>query len=622
MGTNPQTRNAKRLGTTRWAWRLALTAAVAAMLGCAAIRPTPLADAERAYREGRTDDAEFIWREVLADSKTDGTEDRRIARSLRLLANLQIQQGRYDDAQWNLERWLRMADQRGADGGDVYADVLDAMAGIHTIRGKPALAIELYARSVQIRTDDASANRTSFAHTLENLGRVYRAVGSRDAAERSFSRALTLREKSFEGARTPRAAALHHELALLYLAQDKPEASEKHLRVALEIQQENGEADSPTTAGMLHTLGDARLRQRDATEAEIHLENARGIREQTLGPRHPLVAESIALQGLVHSLGKRKARAEHAFVEAIAIWEDHPPLDPLALARTLANFAQLRRAQGRAAEAAALYGRAIPIFRDRLGADHPTTRRAFVNAAHARSAAAWGATGQPDTVAPPQPPAAAVRFYQQAIARLETSPQPAPPLELRALTARLAWATARSSEPAKAVPLYDRTLELLGTAHGSEHEAIGRVLKERADVHTKLGEWDRALAGYEQALALHEQTLPEDHPELAATLDSLAVLLVRQRDFDRAEQLLERALGIHESTDPVDPVAFGHTLSSLGFLYASQNRIPAAETALDRALELLEPALGEADPLVLETRREYDLVVRARRIGAREVEGL
>ena len=32
--------------------------------------------------------------------------------------------------------------------------------------------------------------------------------------------------------------------------------------------------------------------------------------------------------------------------------------------------------------------------------------------------------------------------------------------------------------------------------------------------------------------------------------------------------------------------------------------------------------LGEADPLVLETRREYDLVVRARRIGAREVEGL
>ena len=36
----------------------------------------------------------------------------------------------------------------------------------------------------------------------------------------------------------------------------------------------------------------------------------------------------------------------------------------------------------------------------------------------------------------------------------------------------------------------------------------------------------------------------------------------------------------------------------------------------------LEPALGAADPLVLETRREYDLVVRARRLGAKEVEGL
>jgi hypothetical protein len=60
----------------------------------------------------------------------------------------------------------------------------------------------------------------------------------------------------------------------------------------------------------------------------------------------------------------------------------------------------------------------------------------------------------------------------------------------------------------------------------------------------------------------------------------------------------------------------GRSLSTLGQLYAGQERLDDAQATLSRSLELLEPALGEADPLVLETRREYDLVVRAQRLRA------
>ena len=63
-------------------------------------------------------------------------------------------------------------------------------------------------------------------------------------------------------------------------------------------------------------------------------------------------------------------------------------------------------------------------------------------------------------------------------------------------------------------------------------------------------------------------------------------------------------------------MALGRSLSTLGRLYAGQEKLDDAQATLHRSLDLLEPALGEADPLVLETRREYDLVVRAQRLRA------
>ena len=89
-----------------------------------------------AYQDGRYEDAELIWLEVLAQSEASGEGDPRYAQSLRMLGNLYIQTGRYDQARPVLERWIEVREQRGDISGVDYADGVDALAGVYLGRGR------------------------------------------------------------------------------------------------------------------------------------------------------------------------------------------------------------------------------------------------------------------------------------------------------------------------------------------------------------------------------------------------------------------------------------------------------------------------------------------------------
>ena len=305
---------------------------------------------------------------------------------------------------------------------------------------------------------------------------------------------------------------------------------------------------------------------------------------------------------------QRMVGARRRYAAMLAADRQALPTGDPELARPLIGLATIELEMGRYADAEQHFVEATEL----LEKTEPRETRAL----------AFAIGGRADGLVQQGRPAEAAPLYRRAIALLEEDRQQASPRELGALMANLACVYALTGQPEKASPLYNESLDLLRKAHGPRHTVVGRVLHDQADVYVLLGQSDLARVTYEQALELNDAALPSDDPELTKTLDGLATLLVRMREYERAEQLLQRALGIHESTTPANPVAFGHTLSSLGLLYASQNRMDAAETTLLRALGLLVPELGAADPLVLETRREYDLVVRSRRLGTKEVEGL
>ena len=98
-------------------WRGLVLATAAAGLGCASTNPmADLKNGERAYVEGRQTDAELIWLESLAEAEAYGADDPRLAQSLRMLSNLQIHQGRYDEAKPLPRRWM-VIKERGCKTG-------------------------------------------------------------------------------------------------------------------------------------------------------------------------------------------------------------------------------------------------------------------------------------------------------------------------------------------------------------------------------------------------------------------------------------------------------------------------------------------------------------------------
>ncbi|GAF82286.1 unnamed protein product, partial [marine sediment metagenome] len=157
--------------------------------GCATQRSAPdLNDGARAYREGRYSDAELIWLEALAESEAYGDEDPRLAQSLHMLANLAVQQERYDDAVPLYERWMDVRERGFHPEDAVFADGIEALAGIHMIQGRYAEAVPLYERAVAVRENDTSMDNIALADSLENLAAAYEAVGRRDDSSSLYER--------------------------------------------------------------------------------------------------------------------------------------------------------------------------------------------------------------------------------------------------------------------------------------------------------------------------------------------------------------------------------------------------------------------------------------------------
>ncbi len=104
------------------------------VVGCAANRGGGWRIGLDAYRDGRVDDAELIWLEALSQAEEYGDEDPRLAQSLRMLGNLYIHSGRFDEAAPMMERWLGVVERLGDVSGESFADGLEAIAGIHLPR--------------------------------------------------------------------------------------------------------------------------------------------------------------------------------------------------------------------------------------------------------------------------------------------------------------------------------------------------------------------------------------------------------------------------------------------------------------------------------------------------------
>ena len=135
-----------------------------------------------------------------------------------------------------------------------------------------------------------------------------------------------------------------------------------------------------------------------------------------------------------------------------------------------------------------------------------------------------------------------------------------------------------------------------------------------------------AKQSHEQALAIRRNALPQDHPDIAASLNNLGNVQDALRDYAAAKQSHEQALAIRRKALPQDHPDIAQSLSNLGAVQSALREYAAAKQSHEQALAIRRKALPPDHPdiatslnnlgMVQYALREYAAAKQSYRAGA------
>jgi tetratricopeptide (TPR) repeat protein len=236
---------------------------------------------------------------------------------------------------------------------------------------------------------------------------------------------------------------------------------------------------------------------------------------------------------------------------------------------------------GRYQEALPLQQRALKIYEQALGPEHPDLAASLNNLAGIYQA--MGANSQ------------ALPLYQRALKIREKALGPEHPDTAASLNnlAALYWAMAAYDQ---ALPLYQRALKIREEALGPEHPDTSVSLNNLAMLHQSQGAYDQALPLFQRALKIREKVLGPEHPATAVTLNNLAGLYEAQGLYGKAVPLYQRALQIVEQALGPEHPRTAVSLNNLALQYRNLGKYDQALPLYQRALKIREQALGPEHP--------------------------
>jgi CHAT domain-containing protein/Tfp pilus assembly protein PilF len=355
--------------------------------------------------------------------------------------------------------------------------------------------------------------------------------------------------------------------------------------------------EDPLVAEALHVLATIYRNTVDTAKAEPLFQRALSIREKVLGEEHPDAAASLnGLAGVYREKGDYD-KAEPLFRRALAVREKVLGAGHPDVASSLDGLARLYREKGDYGRAEPLYQRALAIREKAQGPEHPDLATPLNNLALLY----WN-KGDYGKVEP---------LYKRALAIREKAQGPEHP-DLATFLNNLALLYLNTGHYGKAELLYQRALAIREKAHGPEHPALAQFLNNLAMLYWTTGGYDKAELLYQRALALREKAQGPEHPDFATFLNNLGSLHHDKGDSAKAEPLYQRALAIRENVLGAAHPAVAATLNNLGTLYRQKGDHGKAEPLIQRALTISEKALGLEHPNVAASLSNLALLFSAK----------
>ena len=343
-------------------------------------------------------------------------------------------------------------------------------------------------------------------------------------------------------------------------------------------------SDPELRADLLGTIGRVYQSLALYDEAEGLLEEAARLR-RGLDASSPESAASLRrLAQLAFDRGHYD-RAENLAHQALTLFEQALPEQPLEIAKSLVQLAEVEVNLDRLEHAESLLVRALGIREGLLGPEAEEvseTRNELGELLYRRGAFE---------------PARAV-FDQLLTVRRRVLDRDHP--EIATTLNNLAAAERALRQLSTAEVHLREVLAIRRRIYGENHNDVASALNNLATVQADLGDLVSAINNMEAALAIYRKVLGPEHPRVADSLHNLGSFYHTREDHDRAARLYNEALGLRRIIYGSSHTAVAQTLRNLGELLIGKE--PAvAELHFREALAIDRQALKQGDYRVAES---------------------
>jgi tetratricopeptide (TPR) repeat protein len=170
-------------------------------------------------------------------------------------------------------------------------------------------------------------------------------------------------------------------------------------------------------------------------------------------------------------------------------------------------------------------------------------------------------------------------------------------------------------DPSKAREYHERALQAVETELGADDVGVAEPLINLSVISFAEGRIDEARTQLERAMRVLVKAHGFDHPSVARAAYKLGLVAAEQGDFVAAWCSFQRAIEIHESLDETDSPGLAGALCQLATLYPL-DQLEAARTMLLRARAIYEKTHGGECPrlqAVDRTLRTIEEIERSRK---------
>lgn len=305
-------------------------------------------------------------------------------------------------------------------------------------------------------------------------------------------------------------------------------------------------------------------------------EKALRLREQSLGPKHPVIASTLNRLAVFHVLNGEHKLAIALYNRALGINQRAFGLEHTVTADTLDGMGSAYLGLDDYKSAKHVIEKALAIREKVLGPRHFDTARSLHSLAVLYYVmGAYTKAEQP---------------YLRAIEIANSNEGPDNRNTL-VMLANLGLLYSEMGKLAEAEGVQTKVVASLERLLGSEHPDVGIALGNLATTYENTGAYEQAEATYLKALAIEEMGLGPQHPLTGTSINNLGNLYAKVGNFEKAEPLFRRSISIGEKSMGADTTIAALSLTNLAFLYATRGDYVSAEPLYRRAIAMQSKTL-------------------------------